>query len=50
MRTPFYFTKYTYKDRKDVKPKDPTAQLSNYIELKTSRIIETSRHDYSFQR
>ncbi|KAG1169830.1 hypothetical protein G6F70_008113 [Rhizopus microsporus] len=38
------------RDRKDVKPKDPTAQLSNYIELKTSRIIETSRHDYSFQR
>ncbi|KAG1191678.1 hypothetical protein G6F36_002159 [Rhizopus arrhizus] len=35
---------------RDVKPSNPSEQLSNYVELKTSRVIETERHSYSFQR
>ncbi|KAI9481344.1 MAG: RAI1 like PD-XK nuclease-domain-containing protein [Benjaminiella poitrasii] len=35
---------------KDIKPKDPVKQLQNYIELKTSRVIETDRNLYSFER
>lgn len=35
---------------RDVKPTDPLAQPSNYIELKTSRIIESDRNQYSFDR
>lgn len=34
----------------DVKPKDPLQQPSNYIELKTSRVIESERNQYSFDR
>ncbi|KAG2214531.1 hypothetical protein INT46_003081 [Mucor plumbeus] len=35
---------------RDVKPKDPLQQPSNYIELKTSRVIESERNQYSFER
>ncbi|KAL0146172.1 RAI1 like PD-XK nuclease-domain-containing protein [Mucor lusitanicus] len=35
---------------RDVKPKDPLQQPSNYIELKTSRVIESERNQYSFDR
>lgn len=35
---------------RDVKPTDPLAQPSNYIELKTSRVIESERNQYSFDR
>ncbi|CAO3635371.1 unnamed protein product [Mucor fragilis] len=35
---------------RDVKPKDPLKQPSNYIELKTSRVIESERNQYSFDR
>lgn len=35
---------------RDVKPTDSLAQPSNYIELKTSRIIQTERNQYSFDR
>lgn len=35
---------------RDVKPTDPFAQPSNYIELKTSRVIESDRNQYSFDR
>ncbi|KAI7891728.1 RAI1 like PD-XK nuclease-domain-containing protein [Mucor mucedo] len=35
---------------RDVKPTDPLAQPSNYIELKTSRVIQTDRNQYSFDR
>lgn len=34
----------------DKKPSDPLKQPSNYIELKTSRVIETERQQYSFDR
>jgi hypothetical protein len=34
----------------DVKPEDPLKQPNNYIELKTSRIIESDRNQYSFDR
>ncbi|KAI8050035.1 RAI1 like PD-XK nuclease-domain-containing protein [Thamnidium elegans] len=35
---------------RDVKPNDPLIQPSNYIELKTSRVIESDRNQYSFER
>ncbi|KAI8992593.1 RAI1 like PD-XK nuclease-domain-containing protein [Pilobolus umbonatus] len=34
----------------DEKPTNPSGQLQNYIELKTSRVIETNKHQYSFDR
>ncbi|KAI9267520.1 RAI1 like PD-XK nuclease-domain-containing protein [Helicostylum pulchrum] len=35
---------------RDVKPDDGLLQPSNYIELKTSRVIESDRNQYSFER
>ncbi|KAI8968584.1 RAI1 like PD-XK nuclease-domain-containing protein [Mycotypha africana] len=35
---------------RDTKPNDPVRQPSNYIELKTSRVIETERQQLSFDR
>ncbi|KAI9279752.1 RAI1 like PD-XK nuclease-domain-containing protein [Sporodiniella umbellata] len=35
---------------RDKKPEDPYRQMSNYVELKTSRILQNQRNEYSFKR